>query len=72
MIWEAGFDHVRIPVRWSTHTLYEAYTIIRADNPTRKIVIGTPDWGGLYGLSSLEIPTGDPNIIVTFHYYEPL
>jgi endoglucanase len=59
------------PELWNQYLL-EVYNIIRATNPTRKIVIGTPYWGGLYGLDSLQIPAGDPNIIVTFHYYEPL
>jgi|GEM_PF-633154 len=59
------------PALWNEYLL-EAYNIIRSSNPTRKIIIGTANWGGLWGLNDLEIPANDPNIIVTFHYYEPL
>ncbi len=54
----------------------EARMLIRAtggNNTTRKIIIGTAEWGGINGLSSLVIPNNatDPNIIVTVHYYNP-
>ncbi|MCB9497409.1 MAG: cellulase family glycosylhydrolase [Fibrobacteria bacterium] len=45
--------------------------VIRASNPTRPVVIGTANWGGLSGLSGLRLPAGDPNLILTVHYYEP-
>jgi len=44
--------------------------IIRRSNPTRPVVIGTANWGGLSGLSGLKLPTDD-NLILTIHYYEP-
>jgi endoglucanase len=58
------------PELWNQYLL-EAYAIIRATNPTRKIVIDTANWGNRSGLDSLEIPANDKNIIVTFHYTEP-
>jgi len=45
--------------------------IIRRSNPTRPVVIGTANWGGLSGLSGLKLPTDD-NLILTIHYYEPM
>jgi len=44
---------------------------IRATNPSRPVVIGTANWGGLSGLSGLKLPTNDSNLILTIHYYEP-
>lgn len=45
--------------------------VIRRSNPTRPVVVGTANWGGLSGLSGLKLPEGDKNIILTIHYYEP-
>ncbi|MEN9355242.1 MAG: hypothetical protein RL318_2567 [Fibrobacterota bacterium] len=45
--------------------------VIRTSNPTRAVVIGTANWGGLSGLSGLKLPAGDKNLILTIHYYEP-
>lgn len=45
--------------------------VIRQSNPTRPVVLGTANWGGLSGLSGLKLPSGDPNLILTIHYYEP-
>ncbi len=48
----------------------EVLDTIRVDNPGRIVLVGTPEYGGLGGLSSLEIPE-DENIILTVHYYNP-
>ncbi len=48
----------------------EVLDTIRTDNPGRIVLVGTPEYGGLGGLSSLEIPD-DENIILTVHYYNP-
>jgi len=55
--------------RWNSF-LKEALDTIRVSNPTRPVIIGTPEWGGLYAMSKLTLPA-DPNIILTIHYYEP-
>lgn len=57
------------PTKWNTF-LADALTTIRQDNPDRVVLIGTPEWGGLGGLSKLQLP-GDQNIILTIHYYNP-
>lgn len=45
--------------------------VIRATNPTRPVVLGTANWGGMSGLSGLKLPANDSNLILTIHYYEP-
>lgn len=55
---------------WNEY-LAEAIAVIRKTNPTRKIVVGTAEWGGLTALAQLQIPADDPHLIVTYHYYNP-
>jgi len=55
--------------KWNTF-LTDALSTIREDNPERVVLIGTAEYGGLGGLSKLELPD-DENIIVTVHYYNP-
>jgi endoglucanase len=43
---------------------------IRKTNPTRTVLMGVADFGGLSGISKLEIPDDD-NIILSAHYYNP-
>jgi endoglucanase len=50
--------------------LEPALAAVRATNPTRAVLIGGGDWGSLDGLLRLEAPD-DPNVVPTFHYYEP-
>jgi len=57
------------PAKWNVF-LADALATIRQDNPTRIVVIGTPEWGGLGGLSYMQLPD-DENIILTVHYYNP-
>jgi len=51
--------------------LAEALAVIRADSPTRTVVVGPPMWNGFRFLDALVLPEDDRNIIVTVHYYEP-
>ena len=43
---------------------------IRADLPANTIVLSGADWGSIAGLESLA-PEPDPNVIYSFHLYEP-
>jgi endoglucanase len=43
---------------------------IRKTNPDRPVIIGGEFWSGINSLKSLVLPD-DPNIIPTFHYYDP-
>ncbi len=56
-------------VLWNEY-LADALDVIRETNPYRAVVIGTADWGGIGAMNKLELPD-DPNLIFTFHYYEP-
>ncbi len=49
----------------------KAVRVIRASNPYRTLVIGTAEWGGIGGLSKLDIPDSVANIILDIHYYNP-
>lgn len=49
-----------------------ALKIIRQSNPTRAVVIGGPEWSGVSGLSTLRLPSGDANLILTVHDYDPM
>src|SRR3954449_3024398 len=44
--------------------------LVRQSNPTRIVVVGPTSWNSLHELSSLQLPP-DPNLLVTFHYYDP-
>jgi endoglucanase len=44
--------------------------IVRQTNPTRIVVVGPTHWNSLADLPVLKLPA-DPNLLVTFHYYEP-
>jgi len=57
------------PDKWNTF-FTDALTEIRKTNPTRMVLMGTADYGGLGGLSKLQVPDDD-NVIVTVHYYNP-
>ena len=43
---------------------------VRPSNPTRIVVVGPTSWNSLKELPNLKLPN-DPNLLVTYHYYEP-
>jgi endoglucanase len=45
-------------------------SVVRKTNPTRIVVVGPTSWNSSKELSSLKLPD-DPNLLVTFHYYDP-
>lgn len=57
------------PAMWNTY-FNDALTEIRKTNPTRCVLMGTADFGGLSGVQYLDLPE-DENIIVSVHYYNP-
>ncbi len=57
------------PEKWNIF-ISDALKTIREDNPSRIVVIGTSEWGGLGGLPYIKLPD-DENIILTVHYYNP-
>ncbi len=46
-------------------------TALRAAAPAQTFIVGGPVWGGVYGLVEYMRPVADPNVVYTFHYYEP-
>jgi len=44
---------------------------IRKLEPNRTIVVGSNRWQSFSTVKDLRIPENDPNIIISFHYYEP-
>jgi endoglucanase len=59
------------PELWNTF-MSDAMKIIRSSNPTRTLIIGPANWNGIESLTTLNLPEGDRNIIVTVHFYHPM
>jgi endoglucanase len=57
--------------RWN-NLAAEALAAVRADNPTRVVIIGPARWNAPGALGDLLLPASDRNIIVTIHYYGPM
>lgn len=53
-----------------TETLAPSLAAIRESNPDRPVIVGGEFWSGIDSLKTLTLPD-DPNIVPTFHYYEP-
>ena len=53
--------------------LADAIRIIRGSNPTRLVIAEGVDWASAKNLrDTLDIPEGDPNLIGSFHMYQPI
>lgn len=57
------------PTMWNAY-FAEALAEIRKTNPTRTVLMGVADYGGLGGISKLKLPN-DEYIILSPHYYNP-
>lgn len=51
--------------------LASAFKAIRAFEPERTIVIGSNRWQSASTFDALKVPPNDPNILLSFHFYEP-
>jgi len=49
-----------------------AVAAVRANEPHRKIVIGSNRWQSVGTFDKLRIPEGDRDIILSFHFYTPM
>lgn len=47
-----------------------AMNVIRSSNPTRTVILGGEDWSNITTLGT-NLATEDPNVVYTFHYYDP-
>lgn len=52
--------------------LGQSIELIRAREPARVIIVGANEWQIPNRVPELEIPEGDPNLILSFHTYSPL
>ena len=59
------------PADWN-RVLRVPYNALRELEPKRSIVIGSNMWNQCYQYAFLDVPANDPNIILTFHYYDPM
>lgn len=57
------------PDKWNLF-FGDALTEIRKTNPTRWVLMGTAEYGGLSAVNQLELPDDD-KIILSVHYYNP-
>lgn len=58
------------PGHWN-NLLTKAMTAVRKLEPERCVVIGSNKWQQVGTFDVLEVPENDPNIILSFHFYEP-
>jgi endoglucanase len=49
----------------------KAVALIRAQEPDRVIVIGSNRWQSADTFDRLKVPENDPNLLLSFHFYEP-
>ena len=59
------------PDDWN-NLLKKAYAEVRKLEPDRVIVIGSNRYQIVETFEDLKVPAGDPNIILSFHYYNPM
>jgi endoglucanase len=58
------------PEQWN-QLLLRVSDSIRSWEPERALVIGSNRWQSANTFDKLKIPSNDPNIILSFHFYEP-
>jgi endoglucanase len=72
---EVAYEILNEPVSPDTevwnHILNRVHSAIRSLEPERKLIIGSNMWQKTRTVPELRLPENDPNIIISFHYYEP-
>lgn len=58
------------PELWN-NLVANAFSAIRELEPERTIVIGSNKWQQVGTFDELKVPENDPNILLSFHFYEP-
>lgn len=58
------------PDQWN-ELLRNTVLALRAIEPERTIVIGSNRWQSYSTFDDLDVPKSDPNILLSFHFYEP-
>uniref|UniRef100_B0SYT2 Glycoside hydrolase family 5 n=1 Tax=Caulobacter sp. (strain K31) TaxID=366602 RepID=B0SYT2_CAUSK len=52
--------------------IVELLAVVRADNPTRNVIVGPAFWNNISHLDQLKLPENDRHLIATVHYYLPM
>ncbi len=52
--------------------IVKVHKALREREPMRTLVIGSNMWQGFETMKFLKVPEGDKNIILSFHYYNPM
>ena len=50
----------------------KVHKALRSREPQRTLVIGSNRWQGHETMKYLKVPEGDKNIVLSFHYYNPM
>ena len=50
----------------------KVHKALRAREPQRTLVVGSNLWQGYETMKYLKVPEGDKNIVLSFHYYNPM
>ena len=50
----------------------KVHKALREREPKRTLVVGSNRWQGYETMKYLKVPQGDPNIVLSFHYYNPM
>ncbi|SJM93545.1 glycoside hydrolase family 5 protein [Crenothrix polyspora] len=58
------------PILWNA-LLNKTLQVIRQTNPNRPIIVGGVSANSAWTLPNLQLPKNDPNLIATFHFYDP-
>lgn len=59
------------PAQWN-RVATQCYRAVRELEPRRIIIIGSNKWQSFETMKDLAVPSGDANIILSYHYYLPM
>ena len=59
------------PERWN-QLVERAVQEVRRTEPGRVLVIGSNRWQSVETFDTLRVPAGDPNLLLSFHFYTPM
>lgn len=61
----------RNPEDWN-HVASRLYRVLRMEDPKRVLVIESTFWGSVFRLKDLAEAVQGPNLVYSFHYYQPM
>ena len=73
---DLGFEvinepHDALDAARTNQLILRVVSAIREISPERMVIVDPAEFASLGSLGRLALPEGDPNLIATFHYYEP-